>query len=313
MIVEIATAGRHIHGADGFLIVGETRLPMEDIDALVLSTPAVSITGEVLTRLASQGSTVVICDRSFRVTAVLIPVAQHSRAPQRVTQQAELADATRRELWRQIVTRKISLQAEALAMAGMGGRANRLRGLANRVEAGDPSNIEARAARWYWPRLFGESFRRRPDGPAPNPALNYGYSVIRAALARAIVTGGLHPSIGLHHRSESNPWNLADDLIEPFRPLADLLVFSSPRLRNGDLDPAGKQEIAALLDWEVVIDGLRFSLKAAFASVVRSLTSAVAGKGRRLVLPESLHPRPGLQPVEPDAQSVPPHVDVRAL
>ncbi len=313
MIVEIATAGRRVHAADGFLLVDNVRLPLEDIDALILSTPAVAITGEVLARMAAQGSTVVVCDRSFRVTSALIPIARHSRASKRVLLQARLADLVRAMLWQQLVVGKIGLQAESLEMAGMAGRANRLRGLAASVAPDDPQNIEARAARWYWPRLFGESIQAPVGWPSPNPALNYGYAVLRAALARAIVSSGLHPSIGLHHQSESNPWNLVDDLIEPFRPLVDFAIFSSEEARNGELDPMLKQKIAALLDSEVVIAGLRFSLRAAFATLVRSVASATTGRTRRLVLPESLHPRPGLKAAEPDAESLPSDVDVRAL
>ena len=172
---------------------------------------------------------------------------------------AQLAtgEPLRKQLWRQIVASKINMQASLLDSFGAP-EAQPLKFMARRVRSGDPDNLEAQAARRYWPALLGPDFRRDRNANGANALLNYGYAVMRATVARAVLGAGLHPSIGLHHKSSINSFALADDLIEPFRPLVDAVV----RRMLGDgvdaVSPEGKRPLAHLIGADVRLEDALF-------------------------------------------------------
>lgn len=218
----IALEGRRLRFNAQSVTLGH--VPLADLDLLVFEVPAVGVSGAALAALAAAGIPTLVCDARHRPAAWLSPVgAADSFDPDRARRQAGLPERTRARLWRQIVRAKITAQADVLCDLGIPDMP--LRSLVQRVAPGDPSNIEATAAQRYWVALFGPGFRRRADTPLVG-ALDWGYAVLRALVCRALVTAGLHPSIGLQHRSGGNAFNLADDLIEPYRPVVDRRVRS---------------------------------------------------------------------------------------
>jgi len=196
-------------------------LPLTDIAALIVSHPQVSYTHAVLSGLAAAGATFIACDEKHLPAAMLLPLVSHSTQTERFAAQAQLSLPTRKRIWQEIVRAKLLSQARLLEERT--GRDWGLGPLASRVRSGDAGNLESQAARIYWRALFGD-FRRDPEGEGVNSCLNYGYAVVRAIVARALCGAGLHPSFGVHHHNRYDAFCLADDLMEPFRPLADHVV-----------------------------------------------------------------------------------------
>jgi CRISPR-associated protein Cas1 len=203
-------------------------IPLAEIGVLVVSHPRVSYTHSVLMLLAQKGGAFVTCDERRLPVAMLMPLQANVTQTERMAAQANASDPVRKRLWKRIVRAKLKAQARALDACALDGQP--VRALLTAVKSGDSANIEAQAARRYWAALTGrllpEDFTRDPDGPWPNALLNYAYAVLRAIVARALCASGLHPSLGLHHHNKYNPFCLADDLMEPMRPLADKAVIS---------------------------------------------------------------------------------------
>lgn len=211
---------------DGQIVIdqddGPARLPLEDIAWLILDTRQVSVTGSLLSACADSGIAMIVPDAKHHPSGVLLPFHAHHAQAHVAHQQIALTAPLKKRLWQHIVRTKINNQATALTRSERDGAAA-LRAMATQVKSGDPANVEARAARFYWQNLF-DDFRRGDDPDRRNSLLNYGYAVLRAAIARACVAHGLLPAFGLHHASKTNAFNLVDDLIEPFRPLVDVMV-----------------------------------------------------------------------------------------
>lgn len=201
----------------------DTSVPMAETAVVVLASREVTCSQAALDGLMRHGAAVVVCDSAMLPTGMMLPLAANSLQTQRIIAQIAAPLPLRKRLWQQVVQRKILAQAQALQATHEddGG----LPDLVARVRSGDPTNVESTAAQRYWQCLFRDpDFRRRRDADDQNRLLNYGYAVIRAAVARALCAAGLHPSVGLHHHGRGNPFCLADDLMEPFRPLIDAAV-----------------------------------------------------------------------------------------
>ncbi|MFQ5734202.1 MAG: type II CRISPR-associated endonuclease Cas1 [Planctomycetaceae bacterium] len=261
------------------------RIPLEDFAVVVVSHPQVSFTQAVLSELAAAGGVFVTCDRRRMPVGLMLPLAAHSVQTERFRKQLELTRPKQKRLWQQLVRAKIVMQAAVLREQT--GDECGLRALLPAVRSGDPSNIEARAARRYWTALFGSDFRRDRDAGDHNRLLNYGYAVLRAATARAICAAGLHPSVGLHHHNRYNAWCLADDLMEPFRPLVDRAVaqFMDGRDDVPALDGEARVELLEVLTGTVDIAGEQRSLFDALARTAGSLANVVTGEADALDLP----------------------------
>jgi CRISPR-associated protein Cas1 len=202
-------------------------IPFADIAVLVTSHPQISFTQAVLAGLAAAGGMFIVSNEKHLPAAMLLPLSTHSTQTERFARQAAVSLPTRKRSWQQIVQAKLRAQARLLEETT--GADQGLRQMAARVRSGDPDNLEAQAARTYWQALFGEGpsgepFRRDPEGGGINVHLNYGYAVLRAIVARALCASGLHPSLGVHHHNRYDTFCLADDLMEPFRPLVDRVV-----------------------------------------------------------------------------------------
>lgn len=220
----------------------EVEVPLEDISVVVLETPQAIITTALLAALAEHAVGVLTCDASHHPNGVLLPYLPHSRQTRVLLRQIALTEPQKKRAWQRIVAQKLTNQAQILAENRVDG-AQLLRRLAGKVRSGDPDNLEGQGARCYFAGLFGQNFTRAGENWINN-AMNYGYAIARAALARSLASHGLLPSLGLFHRSEQNAFNLADDLIEPFRPLVDRWVIKIGRseivtARSHDLAAAG--------------------------------------------------------------------------
>ena len=213
--------------ADGQVVVwqedGEVRLALEDVAWIVLDSPQSTVTGTLLSACMTAGIALIATDATHTPCGVLLPFHQHFRQGEIAHRQTAMAGPLKKRLWQKIVRAKIDNQAAALANVGRGG-ATSLREMAKLVGSGDPGNVEARAARYYWNQLWPE-FKRDDGGDKRNKLLNYGYAVVRSGVARSLVASGLLPAFGLKHASVTNAFNLADDIVEPFRPFVDSLAW----------------------------------------------------------------------------------------
>jgi len=287
-IVEITGEGRRLSLYRGFLEISGTEgvlglVPLDDVEAVIAATPAVSYTNQALTALAERGAPVVICGRNFTPSAFLLPVDGHHAQGERFEAQAGTKLPARKRLWAEIVKAKVAAQAASLERIGR--NPIPLRHLISRIRSGDPGNIEAQAAQKYLPAMFGENFKRDRDADGVNAGLNYGYTVLRAATARSIVAAGLHPSLGLHHVSNGSGLRLADDLMEPFRPAVDLLVHSLASRSTIKLDPPTKRTLAGVLHADFMTADGASPLSNVMTRLAQSLAQVFLGERRRLAWP----------------------------
>ena len=274
-IVDIATEGLHVSAYRGFLIVAKDRaevgrIALDDIHAVILHAHGCTWTGNVVAALAERGAPIVFCGANHSPVAVTLPIEGHHAQGARVRAQWNAGKPLAKQLWRRIVVAKVAMQGALLAAHDAPGAAA-FDLLARRVRSGDPDNLEAQAARRYWPALMGADFRRDRDAGGANALLNYGYAVIRATAARAIVAAGLHPTIGIFHANRGNAFALADDLVEPFRPLVDALVVAMLGQGVEVLDPALKRRFAQLIAFDVRIGAETSPVSVAAQRLAQSL------------------------------------------
>lgn len=224
--LHISKAAR-LNLADGQVVItqeeGEVRLALEDIAWIVLDAPHATLTSTLLSACMENGIALVVTDKTHTPSGVALPFHRHFRQGGIAAAQASMGAPLKKRLWQAMVKAKITNQAAALDAVGGEGSGS-LRAMARLVGSGDPDNVEARAAREYWGCLFA-SFRREDEGDTRNMMLNYGYAVIRSCVARALVATGFLPALGINHASVTNAFNLADDVMEPFRPFVDVLVW----------------------------------------------------------------------------------------
>jgi CRISPR-associated protein Cas1 len=266
----------------------ESRLPLEDIAWIVLDTPQATLTTALLAACMNAGIAIVFTDQRHTPSGYALPFHGHYRQGEVARIQSGISQPLKKRLWQTIVRAKILNQASALTKAKRQGAAT-LREIARRVRSGDPDNVEARAARAYWSYLWTD-FRREDEQDLRNKMLNYGYAVVRAGVARALVAYGLVPSLGLRHASATNAFNLADDLFEPFRPFVDVLARETSIVESRDPSDlklehrrtlAGALNVNCLMGGEVVT--LLIAAERSAASLVRAME---ASNATELVLPE---------------------------
>lgn len=266
-------------------------IPCEDLGVVVVDQPQTTYSHAALTTLLKHDAVVVLCGSDHLPSGMLLPIAEHTLVVPRLRAQVNATVPTRKRLWREIVRAKILAQAANLDQEGVACR--RLREYARQVRSGDPDNREAQAARRYWsawlldgpPRECTEAFRRDPDAPGINALLNYGYAVMRAAVARAIVAAGLHPAFGLHHSNRSNAFCLADDLVEPLRPLVDARVRDLAFSGELELTQPVKAQLLELLTQETKTGDFSGPLFVALHRYVSSLVAVLEGQSRVLAIP----------------------------
>ena len=287
-IVEITVPGRWLNKSRGFLEVHDNKeklgqVPLDDICVIIISVPGCNISSNLLDHLAQRNVPIVTCGQNYLPSTWTLPVQSHNRQFQVMRAQATLSEPKRKRAWQTIVKAKINNQAEVLARAGQPNK--RLKRLAEAVRSGDPDNCEAQAARAYWQNLFGSEFRRNRDAPGLNAALNYCYAIIRACVARGLIGAGLHPSFSLHHKNPQNPFNLADDLIEPFRPIVDYVIWYKYNHDITELDSTIKAALAAITALPLPMGEESSPLSIAALKTSRSLAAWCLGEVDELVMP----------------------------
>lgn len=262
---------------------GQT-VPIEDIGMVIIENQMVSITIPLLNELTDNGVAVILCDKKGMPHAMLQNLDANSLQGEYLRNQINLSEVLRKQLWKQIIESKISNQAALLDK--IHGNGDILKPLYSNVKSGDSDNREGIAARLYWNVLFGEDFVRDRNQEGINSLLNYGYSILRAATARALISAGLTPSLGLFHHNRANAFPLADDMMEPFRPFVDEIVhrlYSEGKLQ---IDKDAKYSLLSCLSCDTHYSKVTRPLQIGLSMTMASLAKCYANEQRKLSLPK---------------------------
>lgn len=267
----------------------EVTKPIEDIGVLVLDHKQITITSGVLEALLANNCAVITCDSKSMPVGLMLPLYGNTTQNERFRQQLDASIPLKKQLWQQTIKMKIENQADVLQSCKKV-EVQCMRVWAADVKSGDPNNVEARAAAFYWKELFGDlnGFIRDREGVPPNHLLNFGYAILRAVVARSLVTSGLLPTLGIHHHNRYNAYCLADDIMEPYRPYVDELVFSlvNSGTDYSELTKELKAQLLGIPTLEVSISGRRSPLMVAVGQTTASLYKCFNGELRRIVYPE---------------------------
>ena len=271
---------------DGQLVVsqeeGEVSLPIEDIAWILLDGPQVTISASLVSACMEAGVAVIFSDERHTPSGIALPFHRHHRQAAVAAMQIGITQPLTKRLWQALVVAKVENQAACLERSGK--QAKSLRAMARRVASGDPENLEAQAAREYWGQLFA-GFTRANEADLRNKMLNYGYAVLRAAVARALVASGLLPCFGLFHRGAANAFNLADDVLEPFRPLVDSRVVALAEAADtaAPLTLAHRRALAGILNEDISLPGQTVSVLIATEFAAESLVRAMEASSPALL------------------------------
>jgi len=262
-------------------------VPIEDIGVLVLENQQITITNGLLSKLIKNKAAIINCDAFHLPISLLQPLVGHSEQTERMKQQLNATIPLKKNLWQQTISAKIKNQANFLEKREVPAR--KMYKWANEVKSGDLENHESRAAVYYWKHIFNlGSFNRNPKGDAPNQLLNYGYAILRGITARAIVSSGMFPSVGIFHRNKYNAFCLADDVMEPYRVYVDVLV--NDIIQSGEpykeLSTSLKMNLLQITAMDVTIDGSNSPLMIAMSRTTNSLYECFAGVSRKVLYPE---------------------------
>ena len=262
----------------------ETRtIPIEDIGMVIIENQMISISIPLLNELVDAGVAVVLCDKKGMPHAMLQNMDGNNLQGEFLRNQIEVGEVLRKQLWKQIVEAKIKNQSALLEK--LHGKGAQLKPLYMNVKSGDSDNREGIAARLYWGALFGEDFVRNREESGINALLNYGYTVLRAATARALVSAGLTPSLGIFHHNRSNAFPLADDLMEPYRPFVDEVVYHLCEEGEMEINKETKVELIGVLTCDTFFAKVTRPLQIGLSITMASLAKCYAGKQKNLSLP----------------------------
>jgi CRISPR-associated protein Cas1 len=292
-VVEIAEPGRYLKADRGFLVVestGETRsvlakIDYDQFDALICSSSGFTISGPLLIALSERNKALVVCGRNYTPKGLFLPFGDSTESVRRISLQIQATMPFKKRMWQKLIKEKLSNQAKLINEIGNNKISSKIKILSQRVFSGDSDNKEAQAARLYWPALFGKEFLRSDDENILNSFLNYGYAILRSAICRAIVGFGLLPMFGIHHSSLKNYFAMADDILEPFRPIVDRLVYSMSKENIKTLTPEYKKTLSALLIKDVQMNGQIMPLSNAIYWTVNSITKSYEQKKELICLP----------------------------
>jgi CRISPR-associated protein Cas1 len=263
-------------------------IPIEDIGVIFLDNQQITITQALMARLLENNVAVITCDATHHPAGILFNLEGNTLQSQKHQAQLEASVPLKKQLWQQTVTAKIQNQAALLKEERVD--AKYLLRLSESVKSGDTDNTEAKAASFYWKHIFPDflEFRRERYGPPPNNLLNYGYSLLRALVARALVGSGLLPTLGIHHKNQYNAFCLADDIMEPYRPFIDRAVCQIVRM-NGrflEMTPTMKKQLLEIPAMDVTIDGKKSPMMNAVSRTTASLVRCYEGDARKILYPE---------------------------
>ncbi len=266
-------------------------VPIEDLGLVVLDHPQISITHGLMEALAENNTSVLFTDKKHMPQAIVLPMSAHTTYTENVRIQLEASEPLKKQLWKQTIQAKIANQAALLKSLNRPWESTYA--LIDKVGSGDPANIEGRAAAVYWKYLFGETiddFTRGRDDAAPNNLLNYGYAILRSTIARNLIGSGLLVLSGIHHKNKYNPFCLADDIMEPYRPYVDKIVLSImgdyPSGVPEDITKEMKIKLLSIPALDVVIEGKQSPLMVASQRTTASLMRCFEGECRKILYPE---------------------------
>ena len=267
----------------------ERTIPIEDIGVVILDNRRITITSGAMEALLENNCAVITCNQKSMPVGLLLPLCGNTTQNERFRSQLEASLPLRKQLWQQTIKQKI-LNQEHVLRINTDKETTCMRIWSNDVRSGDPDNLEARSAAYYWKNLFTNypNFVRDREGPPPNNLLNYGYAILRAIIARALVGSGLLPTLGIHHHNRYNAYCLADDIMEPYRPYVDQLVLDTIQcnLEISDITRDLKMRLLGIPMLDVVINGKRNPLMIAAQQTTASLARCFAGESKRISYPE---------------------------
>lgn len=271
----------------------EITKPIEDIGIMVLDHRRITITQGLLEALLGNNCAIITCDSHSMPTGMMLPLCCNTTQSERFQCQIDASLPLKKQLWQQTIKAKIANQAATLKRCS-GIEAKTMTRWADEVRSGDPDNIEGRAAAHYWKNIFTRieslsHFTRSRDGMPPNHLLNYGYAILRAVVARALVSSGMLPTLGIHHHNRYNAYCLADDIMEPYRPYVDKLVYdiiTGVTLPTTKLTKDVKARLLSIPMLDVVIGGKRSPLMVGVSQTTASLYRCFCGESRKIAYPE---------------------------
>ncbi|MBS1571673.1 MAG: type II CRISPR-associated endonuclease Cas1 [Ferruginibacter sp.] len=262
-------------------------VPIEDIGILIIDHQQITITQLTIAKLLANNIAFITCNETHHPTGLLLNLDGHTLQSQRFKQQVEASAPLQKQLWQQTIEAKITNQANLLAQKNINNKA--LLHFSGKVKSGDSDNCEAQAAAYYWKNIFPifPNFKRQREGEPPNNLLNYGYAILRAVVARSLVGSGLLPTLGIFHRNQYNAYCLADDIMEPYRPFVDQVVWDIVRMNGNFLDmtPAMKKQLLGIPAMDVKINNEKSPLMNAVQRTTASLAKCFEGKSRKLLYP----------------------------
>lgn len=289
LVIKLPEVERNASLPDSFKKQTVVTKPIEDIGLVVLDNKQITITSGVLETLLENNCSIITCDSKSMPVGLMLPLYGNTVQNERFMEQLSASLPLKKQLWQQTIKAKIENQSAVLVNC-LGEESRCMKVWADDVKSGDSENLEARAAAYYWKTLFADidGFTRDREGISPNNLLNYGYAVLRAIIARALVSSGLLPTLGIHHHNRYNAYCLADDIMEPYRPYVDELVFGLVQQygKNLELTRDIKAELLMIPTLDVIISGKRSPLMIAASQTTASLYKCFSGESRRIVYPE---------------------------
>lgn len=263
------------------------QVPIEDIGVLIMDHQQITITQALITKLLANNVALITCDNSHQPTGLLLNLDGHTLQSAKFSAQIEATVPLKKQMWQQTISAKIDNQATILEWLKI--PASNLRHWSKDVKSGDIENHEAMAAAYYWKNIFPQflQFRRERLGPPPNNLLNYGYAILRAVVARSLVASGLLPTLGIFHKNQYNAYCLADDIMEPYRPFIDRVVFEIVRMNGNylELSPKMKQHLLNIPAMDVIINNQKSPLMVAVQKTTASVAKCFEGKVRKIEYP----------------------------
>ena len=288
LIVRLPQVEKNASLPESFKKEAVATIPIEDIGVVVIDHQQVTITQGLMAALIENNTAVIVCNETHHPTGLMLPLDMHNIQHERFKVQIEATVPLKKQLWQQTVEAKIGNQAVMLKKAGYD--PGRLLVMARTVKSGDPENVEGAAAHYYWSTLFSNhiAFSRSRNGDPPNNLLNYGYAILRAVTARSLVGSGLLPTLGIHHSNKYNAYCLADDIMEPYRPFVDEIVFNmvSEKSEMSELTVELKKKLLAICTVDIYFEGELSPLMVGMQRTTASLAQCFEGERRRITYPE---------------------------
>lgn len=264
-------------------------VPIEDVGIVILDCKQLTITQALMSELLANNCAIVSCDERHMPDGLFLPLSGNTVQNERFREQIAASLPLRKQLWQQTISQKIRNQAAVLKYS-TGEEHNNMSIWASKVRSGDPDNLEGRAAAYYWKSVFPDMpkfIREQQEAGDANALLNYGYAILRAIIARALVASGLLPTLGIHHHNRYNAYCLADDIMEPYRPYVDRMVVDILKDDpSGELSSDNKVKLLAIPTLDVVINGRRSPLMVAASTTTASLYKCFCGESRKISYPE---------------------------